>query len=487
MGDVTPSSASTLQLLERYDRPGPRYTSYPTAVEFHNGVRNDIYVEHLARMNRAGDEPISAYVHLPFCEHRCSFCGCNVVITPHREVASRYLDAVEQEIDLLASHLPNRRTIAQLHWGGGTPTYYTPEQLSRVFARIARHFTFTADAELGVEIDPRVTTIAHLDMLRSLGFNRLSMGVQDFDPTVQEAINRIQSYEMTRDLLVHARDHGFGSINIDLIYGLPHQTPATFAKTLEQVLTLRPDRVAAYSFAFVPWMSAHMKKIDIDALPPAETKLALLAATVDAFTGAGYQQIGMDHFALPTDELARAIDTRTLNRNFMGYTVKTTTDMVAMGVSAIGNVQGAFVQNTKKLPEYYEAVEAGQFPIERGYELDRDDEIRRYVITELMCNFRLDIASVERRFGIDFADYFAGEMAKLTAPEDSPVADGLVTITSARPDAAPSYNDALPEAAPSYIEIQPVGRMFVRNICMLFDKYLAKRTGGPKPVFSRTV
>jgi oxygen-independent coproporphyrinogen-3 oxidase len=470
MSESSSSFASTLQLLERYDRPGPRYTSYPTAVEFNDSIGNDIYVERLARMNNAADEPLSAYVHLPFCEHRCSFCGCNVVITPHREVASRYLEAVEQEIDLLASHLPNRRTIAQLHWGGGTPTYYTPEQLARVFARIARHFTFTADAELGVEIDPRVTTIAHLDVLRSLGFNRLSMGVQDFDPKVQQAINRIQSYEMTRDLLVHAREHGFSSINIDLIYGLPHQTPESFGATLDQVLTLRPDRVAAYSFAFVPWMSAHMKRIDIEALPPSETKLALLAATVDAFLGAGYQQIGMDHFALPTDELARAIDTRTLNRNFMGYTVKTTTDMVAMGISAIGNVQGAFVQNTKKLPEYYEAVAAGRFPIERGYALDQDDEIRRYVITELMCNFRLDIASVEQRFGIVFADYFAGEMAALTAPEQSPVADGLVAVTA--------QND---------IEVLPTGRMFVRNVCMIFDKYLARRTGGPKPVFSRTV
>lgn len=464
-----PGLSTTRDLLERYDRPGPRYTSYPTAIEFHDGVRHDSYVERLARLNRAAAAPLSAYMHLPFCEHRCSFCGCNVVITPHREVASRYLDAIEQEIDLLASHLPDRRTVAQLHLGGGTPTYYTPEQLGRVFARFTRHFTFTPDAELGVEIDPRVTTVAHLDLLRSLGFNRLSMGVQDFDPKVQEAVNRIQPYELTRDLLMHARAIGFSSINVDLIYGLPHQTEATFARTLEQVLTLRPDRVAAYSFAFVPWMSAHMKELDRAALPTPETKLTLLAATVDAFTGAGYRAIGMDHFALPSDELARAVDTHTLNRNFMGYTVKTTTDMVAMGVSAIGNVQGAFVQNTKKLPEYYSAVAAGRFPIDRGYELSEDDEIRRHVITELMCNFRLDVPAVERRFGIEFDRYFASELAALSAAGDSPVADGLVTIQ------------------PDLIEVQPVGRMFVRNICMLFDSYLASRTGGPKPVFSRTV
>jgi oxygen-independent coproporphyrinogen III oxidase len=463
------ASVSTLTLLERYDRPGPRYTSYPTAIEFHQGVTDRVYVDRLAQLNRAGDQPLSAYVHLPFCQERCSFCGCNVVITPHRDVAARYLDAVAQEIDLLAAHLPDRRTIAQMHWGGGTPTYYAPEQLGELFARIARHFTFTRDAELGVEIDPRVTTLEHLDLLRSLGFNRLSMGVQDFDPKVQEAINRIQSYELTRGLIEHARRLGFGSTNVDLIYGLPHQSPETFAATLRQVLTLRPDRVAAYSFAFVPWMSAHMKEIDRAALPLPEIKLALLAATVDAFTGAGYRQIGMDHFSLPSDELARAVDTQTLNRNFMGYTVKATTDLVALGVSAIGNVRGAFVQNTKKLPEYYEAVGEGRFPIDKGYELSADDEIRRHVITELMCNFRLDVPDVERRFDIRFADYFASELATLTGGEHSAAADGLVTVQ------------------PHRIDVEPMGRMFVRNICMVFDKYLPLRIGGPKPVFSSTV
>jgi oxygen-independent coproporphyrinogen III oxidase len=461
--------ASTLQLLERYDRPGPRYTSYPTAIEFHDGVKHQIYVERLARLNRSSDASLSAYMHLPFCEHRCAFCGCNVVITPHREVASRYLEAVEQEIDLLASHLPNRRVISQMHWGGGTPTYYTPAQLARLFERITRHFTFTPDAELGVEVDPRVTTFEHLEALRSLGFNRLSMGVQDFNEKVQEAVNRIQGYELTRDLIVRARELGYTSINIDLIYGLPHQTLDTFTATLAQAVTLRPDRVAAYSFAFVPWMKAHMKDLDVAALPVPETKLALLAATVDAFTGAGYRQIGMDHFALPTDDMARAVDTHTLHRNFMGYTVKSTSDLVAVGVSAIGDVQGAFVQNTKKLPEYYEAVAAGRFPIERGYELSEDDQIRRFVITELMCNFRLEIGAVEKRFGITFDQYFESELAGLTAPDNSPVADGLVTITRDR------------------IDVQPTGRMFVRNICMVFDTYLAARTGGAKPVFSRTV
>jgi len=463
------TTASTLRLLERYDRSGPRYTSYPTAVEFHPGVTHDTYVERLARLNAAGDQPLSAYVHLPFCEERCAFCGCNVVITPHREVAGRYLDAVEQEIDLLAEHLPRQRTIAQMHWGGGTPTYYMPDQLGRLFARIAKQFSFTRDAELGIEIDPRVTSVAHLDLMRSLGFNRLSMGVQDFDPAVQRAINRLQGYEQTRDLIRHARALGFSSINVDLIYGLPHQTPSTFGATLGQVLTLRPDRVAAYSFAFVPWMSAHMKDIDRAALPPPDVKLALLAATVDAFTAAGYRQIGVDHFALPSDELSRAVDSHTLHRNFMGYTVKSTADLVAVGVSAIGHVRGAFVQNTKKLPEYHEAVAAGRFPIHRGCELSEDDEIRRHVITELMCNFRLDVPAVERQFAIRFADYFASELNALAAPGDSPAADGLVWVQ------------------PHRIEVTAIGRVFVRNICMVFDTYHASRAGGPKPVFSRTV
>lgn len=462
-------AGSTLQLIERYDRPGPRYTSYPTAVEFHAGITADTYLERLAGVNQVADAPLSAYVHLPFCQQRCAFCGCNVVITPHREVASRYLEAVGREIDLLAAQLPNRRRVSQMHWGGGTPTYYEAAQLEQLFARLTRHFSFTADAEIGIEVDPRVTTIAHLERLRALGFNRLSMGVQDFDGRVQEAINRVQSFELTRDLLLRARELGYASINIDVIYGLPHQSVATFAVTLDQVLQLRPDRVAAYSFAFVPWMRAHMKDIDIEALPAVDTKLALLAETVDAFTAAGYRQIGMDHFALPSDDMARAVESRTLHRNFMGYTVKSTSDLVALGVSAIGDVQGAFVQNTKKLPEYYAAIDSGRFPVERGYALDRDDEIRRCVITELMCNFHLDVTAIEARFGVDFHEYFARELQELSAGEESPMADGLVTVER------------------DSIDVQPLGRMFVRNICMAFDKYLAARTAGPKPVFSRTV
>jgi oxygen-independent coproporphyrinogen-3 oxidase len=294
------------------------------------------------------------------------------------------------------------------------------------------------------------------------------MGVQDFAPEVQEAVNRVQSYELTKDLVDHARAEGFRSVNIDLIYGLPYQTLEGFGRTLEQVMTLRPERVAVYSFAFVPWMKAHMKHIPEASLPDPELKLALLRQTQRAFADAGYTAIGIDHFALPEDELARALGNRSLYRNFMGYTVQSARDMVSVGVSAIGDVQGTFVQNTKKLSEYYSAIDEQRFPIERGYALDDDDRIRRYVITQLMCNGHLDMIETGQRFGIAFDRYFAAELAELTGP-DSPAADGLVRVS----------DDA--------ITVTPQGRMFVRNVCMLFDRYLRARTSGPKPVFSRTV
>ena len=461
-------AVSTLALLERYDQPGPRYTSYPTAVEFHDGVGDQQYRQRLALVDADAGHPLSAYVHLPFCEERCAFCGCNVIITRHRDVAAEYLNVLDQEIALLAAALPERRQISQMHWGGGTPTYYDADQLARVFDGLHRHFTFTQDAELGIEIDPRVTSGTQLRRLRGLGFNRLSMGVQDFSPTVQHAINREQSYELTAGLMAEARAAGFTSVNVDLIYGLPFQTVESFARTLEQTLTLRPDRVAAYSFAFVPWMRAHMKSLATAALPSARLKLELLALTMDAFTRAGYRQIGMDHFALPADDLGQAAERGELHRNFMGYTVQKTPDMVALGVSGIGEVKGAFVQNTKILPAYYAAVGAGRFAVERGYEMSPDDRLRRRVIACLMCNFRVDIGEIEAEFEIDFGTYFAEELTELTNAH-SPATDGLVTVDAGA------------------IDVTPIGRLFVRNVCMVFDRYLRARTSGTKPVFSRTV
>jgi oxygen-independent coproporphyrinogen-3 oxidase len=371
-------------------------------------------------------------------------------------------------VDLLARHLPSRRGVSQMHWGGGTPTYYPPADLERLFRAFARHFTFTADAEIGIEVDPRVTSDEQVALLRRLGFNRISMGVQDFAPEVQEAVHRVQSYQLTRALIARSREEGFHSVNIDLIYGLPYQTTAGFARTLEQVLTLRPERVAVYSFAYVPWIKAHMKHIPTAALPDARLKLELLALSIDAFTRAGYRQIGMDHFALPEDELARAVESRTLHRNFMGYTVQAARDMVATGISGIGDLQGAYVQNVKKLPDYYAALRAGRFPVERGLALDADDVVRRHVITQLMCNFHLDLSEVERLFGLRFAETFATELAELTGP-DSPAAHGLVTVSRRA------------------IDVTPLGRLFVRNVCMVFDRYLRAKAPQEKPVFSRTV
>ena len=462
-----PDLPATAELLQRYDRPGPRYTSYPTAVEFHAGFTEADYRERLAAADALVAEPLSAYAHLPFCEERCLYCGCNVVITRRRDVADDYLENVIREVELLARHLPRRRTISQLHWGGGTPTFYPAKDLERLFRAWSGHFEFTPDAEIGIEVDPRVTTREQITVLRRLGFNRLSMGVQDFTPEVQRAVHRVQTFEWTRDLVEAARAEGFSSVNIDLIYGLPYQSLEGFRATLDRVLEIRPDRVACYSFAFVPWIKAHMKHLPTESLPDATLKLGLLALSIDRFTAAGYRMIGMDHFALPGDELSRAIEARTLHRNFMGYTVQSARDMVAVGISGIGDVQGAYVQNVKKLPEYAAALAAGRFPIERGYRLDGDDEARRYLITELMCNGHLDVREMERRFDLSFAEKFATELAGLTGP-DSPAADGLVTVT--------------PEA----IAITPIGRLFVRNVCMVFDRYL-RAAQREKPVFSRTV
>jgi len=453
----------TADLLRRYDRPGPRYTSYPTAVEFHDGVGADAYAEHLARA-AAVDAPLSFYLHLPFCEERCLFCGCNVVITKKREVERRYLGILRREIRDAAGRLGTRRRLSQYHWGGGTPTYLAPDEMRELQRVVTGEFTIDPGAEVAIEIDPRVTTPEHMDAIRELGFNRLSMGVQDFTPKVQEAVNRVQSFEQTRDLVALARRLGIGSINIDLIYGLPHQTPDTFQETLDRVVSIRPERVAVYSFAHVPWLKGQQRKLEPEALPPPAVKLDLFARAVDSFRGAGYLSIGMDHFALPEDEMGRALADGTLWRNFMGYTVKHAPDMVACGVSGIGDVAGAYFQNRKVLKEYEEAVEAGRLPVERGYRLTADDRIRRHLITSLMCTFRIDLPDVERRFGIRFDDAFAREREALRPFE----ADGFVRVT------------------PDRVEVLGDGRLFVRNVCMVFDAHLAKHAGD-KPRFSRTV
>jgi len=462
-----PSSlaAVTAERLARFDRPGPRYTSYPTAVEFHDGFTPQRYLEKLDEAAQRPDEPLSLYVHLPFCAERCSFCGCNVIITRKRGVAAAYLDHLEREVDLVAARLGDRRRVVQFHWGGGTPTYLDVAEMAHLWGVFASRFRFEPGAEIAIEVDPRVTSPEQVALLRHLGFNRVSMGVQDFDPQVQDAINRYQTLEQTRELHERLRASGAESINFDFVYGLPHQTPASFRRTIERAVELRPDRVAVYSYAFVPWIKAHQKQIRLEDLPPREVKLELFGLAHELFTAAGYVQIGMDHFALPSDSLAQAAAERTLHRNFMGYTTHPAQDSLGFGVSAIGELGGAFAQNTKKLTRYEEALAQGLPPVERGFERSRDDAIRRNVIQSLMCNFHLDLRAIERAHGIDFAGYFAGALREL---DEGPGAHGFVVRDA----------DA--------IEVTEAGRLFVRNVCMAFDAYL-QRHAGETQRFSRTV
>ncbi len=463
-----------IDTVRRFDRPGPRYTSYPTAVEFTEDVGEAAYLEKLARSNAEGDAPLSLYAHLPFCEHRCLFCGCHVVITPHMPVAEKYLSYLKQEIDLLAARLPDRRSLVQMHWGGGTPTYYAPAQLRELFEHVGKYFDFADGAEIALEVDPRVTTRDHLVTLSDLGFNRLSMGVQDLTEEVQVAIDRNQTYDQTADLIRMARELGFTEgINVDLIYGLPKQRPETFAENLDKIIELRPDRVAAYSFAYVPWIRGHQKKLDQDELPSPEVKLELYMMAMDRFLDAGYEPIGMDHFALPNDELSIAAREGRLYRNFMGYTVMPASDMVGIGISGIGEVQHAFFANEKKLSRYYEAIDEGHLPVQRGYLLDQDDIIRQYVIQQIMCNFHISKSAVEKRFDIDFDRYFASSMERLSDVREA----GFLV----------EDDDEL--------RVTPEGRLFVRNICMEFDRYMEEKRqqaddsaeDKPTPVFSRTV
>ncbi|HET7753925.1 MAG TPA: oxygen-independent coproporphyrinogen III oxidase [Anaeromyxobacteraceae bacterium] len=453
------------ELIKKYDRPGPRYTSYPTAPEWTESFGPAQYAQALERADR-DPGPLSIYVHLPFCREMCRFCGCNVVATHDRSKPDAYLDALEKEVATVAARLPNRRQVSQLHWGGGTPTFLDEKQLARCHDILARSFEFTADAEKAIEIDPAITTRSQIDTLAKLGFNRISMGVQDFDARVQQVVGRIQGEKETADLVQAARDNGFGGVNLDLIYGLPYQTPETWKDTLQRILRIRPDRMAVFGFAYVPWAKPHQRLLPQEALPKTEQRVELFLQTVEAFTHAGYRLIGLDHFALETDELAHAQDAGYLTRNFQGYTVRPAADTVAFGMTSISDIGGAYAQNAHKLKDWTSKSEAGELPVERGVAVTEDDIMRRFVINRVMCLLRLDLREVAEKFGPEARRDIE---AALRRGVDELVEDGLVTFDG------------------DLLKVTPLGQLLVRNVAMLFDAYLPKRQAEGKATFSRTV
>ena len=451
-------------LLAKYDRPGPRYTSYPTAPHFSPEFDEAAYRERLTVAASRPDEPLSMYVHLPFCEQRCTFCGCNVVISPRRGPEQPYLEALAAELDLLQDALGQRRRLSQLHWGGGTPTYLSPAQCEELFTAITSRFPLTDDAEVALEIDPCVTTMEHLATLRRLGFNRISMGLQDLDPAVQEAIRRVQSLGLTREHVDEARRLGFTSVNIDLVYGLPLQTAEGFRNTVRTVIDeLAPDRVACFSYAHVPWIKPHQRELESKAMPTGWEKFQLFLGAVEEFTRAGYRFVGFDHFAKPGDELALALDQDKVHRNFMGYTVMPASDQVGVGVTSIGDVAGAYVANEKNLVRFERSVAEGRLPVDRGMLRTPEDELRRAVIHRIICTLKLDYSWIEESFGVNPRTHFEAALSDLRTM----TADGLVGMDDRG------------------LQVTPTGRFFLRNLCMPFDSYLA--APGDGPVYSRTV
>lgn len=454
----------SLELLHRYNVPGPRYTSYPTAPVWTEDFSPAGYARVLEESSAAErPAPLSLYVHLPFCEKLCYFCGCTVVITgTQHALEESYLDTLEREIDWVADRVGRERPVTQFHLGGGTPTYFTPERLRRLGRKFRNRFRFAPDVEMGVEVDPRVTTREHLLALAKLGFNRLSMGVQDFEPRVQVAVNRVQPYEDTRHLVEQARALGFPSVNMDLIFGLPLQTAGSFSETIDKVVAIGPDRLAVYSYANVPWMKKHQNVLQPH-LPDERTKFEIFRTALERLTQAGFEYIGMDHFARPTDELARARTDRTLHRNFQGYTTKAGTDLIGFGMSAIGGIGRTYVQNRRDLVPYQQDVAAHGAATFRGFRLSEDDLLRRTVVQNLLCHGVIVKSEIERAYGIRFDEYFADALEKL----EPCAADGLVVLGR------------------DEIRATTVGRVFLRNLAMPFDAYLA--AAPEKPVFSKTL
>ncbi|HSH28578.1 MAG TPA: oxygen-independent coproporphyrinogen III oxidase, partial [Thiohalobacter sp.] len=441
------------ELIRRYDTSGPRYTSYPTAVQFSEAFTEADYRRWATATNAERPKPpLSLYFHIPFCDTVCFYCACNKIITKNRKHAVPYLEHLFKEIALQGEIFDTGRTVEQLHWGGGTPTFISHAQMRDLMRATGEHFRLLDDdsGEYSIEIDPREADAETIGVLRELGFNRISLGVQDFDPTVQKAVNRIQSEAETRAVLDAARAEGFRSTSVDLIYGLPHQSVASFAATLDKVIDMDPARLSVFNYAHLPEMFKTQRQIHAGDLPSAEEKLAILGLTIERLGQAGYVFIGMDHFAKPGDELAVAQRNGTLYRNFQGYSTHADCDLVAMGATAISMVGDSYSQNLKNLEEYAARIDAGHVPVFRGVELDADDKLRRAVITRLICHFELDFAAVERDYGIDFRDYFAAELEGMA----DFVRDGLIELDAAG------------------IRVLPRGRLLIRNICMQFDRYL---------------
>ncbi len=447
----------------KYSKPGPRYTSYPTALEFKDDFTYDEYLKKLE--NQDSTRPLSLYFHLPFCKNACYFCGCNVVFTSKEDKMIRYMEYLKRELAILSKHLDCKREVIQMHFGGGTPTFFSAEQLDEIISEIKSHFpNFVADAEISCEIDPRHINEDQMKVMSEHGFNRVSFGLQDFNEKVQIAVHRVQPYNITKDAMDLARKYNMHSVNVDLIYGLPFQTLETFKETLALALTLNPDRFAVFNYEHVPWLKKTMRKIDETTLPRPDEKLQIMQYTIDFLTKNGYKMIGMDHFAKPEDELFKAIDKGELHRNFQGYTTKGGADLIGVGLTSIGEGVDYYAQNFKDMPSYEAAIDAGKLPFERGVALSEDDRIRQHVIMELMSNFRLDITRFEAMYGLEFREYFEDALLDLQPF----VEEELITM-----------ND-------KYIACSETGTLLIRNIAMPFDAYMKRHAGSDK-TFSKTV
>jgi len=447
----------------KYSKPGPRYTSYPTALEFSDAYKYDEYIKKLESQDKS--RPLSLYFHLPFCRNACYFCGCNVVFTSKEDKMMRYVDYLKRELAILAKHVDTSREVLQMHFGGGTPTFYSAEALKEIIDEIKKTFpNFRNDAEVSCEIDPRHITEEQMKVMSDAGFNRVSFGIQDFNEKVQVAIHRVQPYDETKYAMDLARKYNMISVNVDLIYGLPYQSLETFKETLELSLTLDPDRFAVFNYAHVPWMKKTMRKIDETTLPRPDEKLEIMKYTIDFLTSRGYKMVGMDHFAKPEDELFKAIEKGELHRNFQGYTTKGGADLIGVGLTSIGEGVDSYNQNFKDMKLYEAAIDEGKLPFERGVVLSEDDLIRQYVIMELMSNFKLDIDRFNEKFDVDFNTYFADAVEALK----------------------PFAEEELLSISDHKIECSQTGTLLIRNICMPFDAYMKKHAANKK-TFSKTV